>query len=125
MPYLRTHCSPSGEARNRIPSITIHDWQCTQLGIIIHSTMKMFAHVVVLYQHIYRKSKHTYTIFSLIAPNIAEPATNGGADEPAFAITIPIQTIKNRSRLNFKQNSQYLDPRDILIYHIGDKGMLR
>ena len=63
MSCLRTQRSASGKARNRNPSIKIHDWQCTQLGIIIHSA--------VSYQHIYGKSKHTYTIFPLIAPNIA------------------------------------------------------
>ena len=68
--------------------------------------MKMFGHVAVSYQHFYRKkSRHTYTIFSLIEPNIAEPATNGGADEPAFAMTIAVNS--------FKQSSQYMDPCDI------------
>ena len=101
MSCLRTQRSASSEARNRNPSITIHDWQCTQLGIIIHSNMKMFGHIAVSYQHIYRKSKHTYTTFSLIAPNIAEPATYGGADEPAFAITIAVQTIKKQLQTKF------------------------
>ena len=49
---------------------------------------------------IFTEKANTHTpFFSLIARNIAEPATNGGADEPAFAITIAVQTIrKNRSR---------------------------
>ena len=45
-----------------------------------------YENVAVSYQHFYGKS-HTHTqFFSLIAPNIPEPATYGGADEPAFAI---------------------------------------
>ena len=51
MSCLRTQRSASGKARNRNPSIKIHDWQCTPLN------------VAVSYPHIYGKSKHTYTIF--------------------------------------------------------------
>ena len=46
---------------------------------------------------------------SVIAPNIAEPATNGGADHNHRRS----DNQKNRSSWSLRQNSQYLDPCDI------------
>ena len=52
---------------------------------------------------------------------IVEPATNGGADEPAFAITVAVTKVGEASDkiLDIWTNAVFL------IYHIGDKRMLR
>ena len=44
-----------------------------------------------------KKQTHIHNFVSLIAPSIAEPATNGGADEPSFAITIAVTEVGEAS----------------------------
>ena len=58
-------------------------------------------------------------------PNIAEPATNGGADEPVFAITIAVQTFKTEVDEAADKILNIWTHAIFLIYHIGDKRMLR
>ena len=82
--------------------------------------MKMYQFLI----SISTEKANTHTQY--FASNIAEQATNGGADEPAFAITIAVQTIK-KTEVG-EASDKILDiwtHAIFLIYHTGDKRMLR
>ena len=111
--WIRT-CSAPGKARNRNPSIKIHD----------HSFN--YENVAVSCQHIYGKSIRSYTIFSLVAPNNRRAGLQRWNGRACFC---------HNHRRSDDQKTKVSEASDkilniwtnaiILIYHIDDKRMLR
>ena len=86
----------------------------------MHSAIQLWKCSSFVSAYLRKKQTHIHN-FSLIAPNIAELAFNGGADEPAFAIAIAVQTIKKTEVGEDSDKIRNIWTHAIfLIYHIGE-----